>query len=89
MSKSIVGVSDSSNPVMIAYVQNQLDAIAISFPELAIEHVNENNSIMERYARYPGRLPAYFILKNGARMAVLQAKINTPDLLAWVSDSSG
>lgn len=89
MSKTVVGVSDSTNPTMIEYVQNQLEAIVISFPELAIEHVDENNSIMERYARYPGRLPAYFILKNGARMGVLQAKIDTPDLLNWIADNSG
>jgi hypothetical protein len=89
MSKSIVAVSDSTDPNMIEYVQKQLEAIAISFPDVAIEHVNENDSIMERYARYPGRVPAFFILKNGARMAVLQAKINTPELIVWVSENLG
>lgn len=89
MSKSIVGVSDSSDPNMIEYVQKQLEAIVISFPELSIEHVDENNSIMQRYARYPGRVPAFFILKNGARMGVLQAKVGTPQLLNWVSENLG
>jgi hypothetical protein len=89
MSKSIVAVSDSTDPNMIEYVQKQLDAISISFPEVATQHVDENNSIMERFARYPNRVPAFFILKNGARMGVLQAKIGTPDLLNWVSENLG
>lgn len=89
MSKAIVAVSDSTDPNMIEYVQSQLDAIIISFPELTIEHVNENDSIMERYARYPNRVPAFFILKNGARMGVLQAKVTTPELLNWVSENLG
>jgi hypothetical protein len=89
MNKTIVGVSDSTDPNMIGYVQNQLDAIVISFPEVEIQHVNETDSIMERYARYPGRVPAFFILKNGVSMGVLQAKINTPQLLNWVAENIG
>ena len=89
MSKTIVGVSNSSDPVMVDYVEKQLQAISISFPELAIEHVNEINPIMDRFARYPGRLPAFFILKNGARMGVLQAKLNDDELISWVSSTSG
>ena len=79
MSKTIVGVSNSSDPVMVDYVEKQLQAISISFPELA----------MDRFARYPGRLPAFFILKNGARMGVLQAKLNDDELISWVSSTSG
>jgi CRISPR/Cas system CMR-associated protein Cmr5 small subunit len=89
MNKSVVAVSDSSDPSLIEYVQKQLEAIVISFPDVAVEHVDENNEIMERYARYPGRVPAFFILKNGARMAVLQAKVTNEQLLAWISQNIG
>lgn len=89
MTKTIVAVSDSTDPNMIDYVQNQLEAISISFPEVETQHVNETDPIMERYARYPGRVPAFFILKNGARMGVLQAKVTTPELLNWVSENLG
>ncbi len=89
MSKSVVGVSDSSSPSLIEYVQKQLEAIVISFPDVEIQHVDENNEIMERYARYPGRVPAFFILKNGARMAVLQAKVTNEELITWVSQNIG
>lgn len=89
MSKSIVAVSDSSDPNMIQYVQSQLDAITISFPEVETQHVNETDPIMERYARYPGRVPAFFILKNGVRMTVLQAKVNTPELIDWIAKNIG
>jgi CRISPR/Cas system CMR-associated protein Cmr5 small subunit len=89
MSKSVVGVSDSSDPSLIEYVQKQLEAIIISFPDVSIQHVDENNEIMERYARYPNRVPAFFILKNGARMGVLQAKVSTEELLAWVTQNIG
>ena len=89
MSKSVIGVSDSNSPSLIDYVQKQLEAIVISFPDVEIQHVDENNEIMERYARYPGRVPAFFILKNGARMAVLQAKVTNEELITWVSQNIG
>lgn len=89
MSKTVVGVSDSNSPSLIEYVQKQLEAIVISFPDVEIQHVDENNEIMERYARYPGRVPAFFILKNGARMAVLQAKVTNEELITWVSQNIG
>lgn len=89
MSKTIVAVSDSTDPNMIEYVQKQLEAIIISFPDVETQHVDQNNEIMDRYARYPGRVPAFFILKNGARMGVLQAKVTTPELLNWVSENLG
>lgn len=89
MSKSIVAVTDANDSTMVDYVQKQLDAIAILFPELAIEHVNKDNPIMARYERYPGRLPAFFILKNGARMGSLQAKVSNEQLINWVSSTCG
>ncbi len=89
MSKSVVAVSDSNDPTMIEYVQKQLEAISISFPEVETQHVDQNNEIMTRYARYPGRVPAFFILKNGARMGVLQAKLNNDELINWVSQNIG
>ncbi len=89
MSKTVVGVSDSNSPSLIEYVQKQLEAIVISFPDVEIQHVDENNEIMERYARYPNRVPAFFILKNGVRMTVLQAKVNTPELIDWIAKNIG
>jgi hypothetical protein len=86
MNKTLVAVSNS---IVSEYVQKQLEAISESFPELAIEHVNETNSIMQRFARYPDRLPAFFILKNDSRMAVLQAKVSTEELINWVKSTSG
>lgn len=89
MSKVLVAVTDFSDSVITEYVNNQIQAIANSFPELVIEHVNSDNDIMQRFARYPGRLPAFFILKNGARMSSLQAKVSTEQLIEWVSSTSG
>jgi hypothetical protein len=89
MSKTIVGVSDSNDPTMIDYVEKQLQAIVNSFTDVEMQHVNETDPIMERHARYPGRLPAYFILKNGARMATLQAKVSDQELLTWFEERSG
>jgi hypothetical protein len=86
MNKTLVAVS---NDILSEYVQNQLDAISKTHPDLVIQHVNENDPIMQRYARYPDRLPAFFIIKNGARMASLQAKVNTEQLLSWISSTSG
>lgn len=89
MNKKLVAVTDSTNPTMSEYVQTQLDAIANLFPELAIEHVNENNNIMQLYERYPGRLPAFFVLKNNSRMGVLQSKVTTEQLIDWVKTTCG
>lgn len=89
MTKTIVGVSDSTDPTMIGYVQNQLESIVNSFSDVEMLHVNENDPIMERYARYPGRVPAFFILKNGARMATLQAKVSDSELHSWFEQRSG
>jgi hypothetical protein len=89
MSKTLIAVSDSTNPVISEYVQNQLEAIKNLYPELTIEHVNETNEIMDRYARYPNRLPAFFVLKNGARMSSLQAKVTTEQLIDWFKSTSG
>jgi hypothetical protein len=89
MNKTLIAVTDFNDLVMTDYVKNQLESISNLFPELAIEHVNSDNSIMDRYARYPGRLPAFFILKNNARMATLQAKVTTEDLIDWFRTTSG
>lgn len=89
MSKCLVAVTDFNDSVTTDYVKNQIQSISNSFPDLAIEHVNSDNDIMQRYARYPGRLPAFFILKNGARMSTLQAKVTTEQLFDWVSSTSG
>lgn len=89
MSKTIVGVSDSTDPTMIDYVQKQLESIVNSFSEIEMLHVNENDPIMERYSDYPNRVPAFFILKNGARMAILQAKVSDQELFKWFEERSG
>jgi hypothetical protein len=89
MNKCLVAVTDFNDTVMTDYVKNQIQAISNLFPELVIEHVNSDNDIMERYARYPGRLPAFFILKNNARTATLQAKVTTEDLIDWFRTTSG
>jgi hypothetical protein len=89
MSKSLVAVTDFNDSVTTQYVKNQLESISNSFSDLSIEHVNSDNSIMERHARYPGRLPAFFILKNEIVMSSLQAKVTTEQLLDWVRTKSG
>lgn len=89
MSKTIVGVSDSTDPTMIDYVQKQLESIVNLFPEVEMQHVSENDPIMERYADYPGRVPTFFILKNGTRMAILQAKVSDSELISWFEQRSG
>lgn len=89
MSNSLVAVTNSQDLIMQEYVQKQLDAISILFPQLEIVHVNENDSIMQRYARYPDRLPAFFILKNGSRKNILQAKVTDEQFINWVSSTCG
>jgi hypothetical protein len=89
MTKHLIAVSDSTNTVMIQYIDSQLEAISKTFPELTVEHVNENSDVMKQYARYPNRLPAFFIFKNDVKKCVLQAKIDTPELINWVSKNIG
>ena len=89
MNKTLVAVSDSTDSVMSEYVESQLESIRILYPQLLIEHVNETNPIMQRYARYANRLPAFFVLKNEARMSLLQAKVTTEELINWFKSTSG
>jgi len=86
MTKILIAVSSSA---LSEYVENQLQAIKNLYPELTTQHVNETDSVMELYARYPGRLPAFFIFKNGARMSSLQAKVTTEQLIDWFKSTSG
>jgi hypothetical protein len=89
MNKTVIGVADSNNVVMIEYVNNQLQAIANLFPALQVQQMNENDNIMLKHAKYPDRLPSFFILKNGACVSVLQAKVDDKTLLDWVRATSG
>jgi predicted RNA binding protein with dsRBD fold (UPF0201 family) len=89
MSKTLIAVTDFNDSVMTEYVKNQLQAISNLFPTLVIEQVNSDNSIMTRFAKYVDRVPAFFITKHGAKMASLQAKVTTEQLLDWVRSTSG
>jgi hypothetical protein len=86
MPKTLIAVSSST---MSEYVENQIQAIKNLYPDLETQHVNETDPIMERHARYPGRLPAFFIIKNGAVMSSLQAKVTTQQILDWFTSTSG
>lgn len=89
MSKKLIAVTDFNDSVNTEYVKNQLIAISNLFPEIVSEHVNSDNPIMLNYAVYTDRLPAFFILKNNVRMASLQAKVTTEQLIDWVRTTSG
>ena len=89
MAHKIVAFSDSNDLVNTEYMQTQLDAISITFPEVEIEHVNENDPRLALYSDTPDRLPCLMMFKNGARKRVTHAKFTERDFVEWVVDNLG
>lgn len=89
MGSKILAFSDSSDLVNTEYLQKQLDAISIIFPEVEIEHVNENDARLALYSDTPNRLPCIMMFRDGARKRVTHAKFNERDFVEWVVDNLG
>lgn len=85
----ILAFSYSGDPVNTEYMQNQLDAISITFSELEVEHVNENDPRLALYSTTPERFPCIIMFKDGARKRVTHAKFSERDFVEWVVDNLG
>ena len=89
MRSKIIAFSLSSDIVNTEYMQNQLDAISIIFPEVQIEHVNENDPRLALYSNTPDRFPCIIMFRDGARKKVTHAKFTERDFVEWVVDNLG
>lgn len=89
MRNKIIAFSLSSDIVNTEYMQNQLDAISITFPEVQIEHVNENDPRLALYSNTPDRFPCIIMFRDGARKKVTHAKFTERDFVEWVVDNLG
>ena len=89
MRSKIIVFSLSSDIVNTEYMQNQLDAISITFPEVQIEHVNENDPRLALYSNTPDRFPCIIMFRDGARKKVTHAKFTERDFVEWVVDNLG
>ena len=89
MRSKIIAFSLSSDIVNTEYMQKQLDAISITFPEVQIEHVNENDPRLALYSNTPDRFPCIIMFRDGARKKVTHAKFTERDFVEWVVDNLG
>ena len=89
MGSKILAFSYSGDPINIEYLQNQLDAISILFPEVEIEHVHETDARLALYSTTPDRFPCLMMFKDGARKKVTHAKFSDRDFVEWVVDNLG
>ncbi len=89
MRNKIIAFSLSSDIVNTEYMQNQLDAISIIFPEVQIEHVNEHDARLALYSNTPDRFPCIIMFRDGARKKVTHAKFTERDFVEWVVDNLG
>lgn len=89
MRSKIIAFSLSSDIVNTEYMQNQLDAISIIFPEVQIEHVNEHDARLALYSSTPDRFPCIIMFRDGARKKVTHAKFTERDFVEWVVDNLG
>ena len=89
VSSKILAISLSSDIVNTEYLQKQLDAISIIFPEVQIEHVNESDPRFALYTTKTDRFPCLIMLRDGARKKVTHAKFTERDFVEWVVDNLG
>lgn len=89
MGSKILAFSYSGDLVNTEYIQKQLDAIVIIFPELEVEHVNENDPRLALYTTTTNRFPCIMMFKDGARKKVIHAKFTEQDFVEWVVDHLG
>lgn len=89
MGSKILAFSLSSDIVNTEYMQKQLDAISILFPEVEIEHLNENDARFALYTPITNRFPCLMMFRDGARKKVTHAKFTERDFIEWVVDNLG
>jgi len=87
VASKILAFSYSGDIPNIGYMQKQLDAISILFPEVEIEHVDETDPRLALYTATPERLPCIMMFKNGVRKQVTHAKFSERDFIEWVVDN--
>lgn len=89
MSHKIIGFADSSNPIQVDYVKNQLDAIKLWNSELTVEFQNEDSELLDRYCKLPKRMPTYIIMKNNVYKTHIHAKLDNSKLFDWLVSKLG
>jgi len=83
----IVAFTPTASVDLTAYVANQLQSLAETFPDIEFEQTNELDSRIQ-YAWYPNRFPAFIIfVEPGVRLAALHAKVSTNDLVSWINSN--
>lgn len=85
----LIAFTPENDIVIKAYVTEQLEAISKLFPELAIEHVNENDNRLALYVKRPDRFPAFLITKNSIRKTSINAKLTNEVLIDWLNSNLG
>lgn len=89
MTHKVVLFVDSTKPIQVDYIKNQVQAIKKWKPELSVEYQNENSELLAKYSKTPGRLPAIMIFKNDVYKNYKHAKLSNDSLFAWLSASLG
>ena len=89
MVSKILAFSLSSDIVNTEYLQKQLDAICIIFPEVQVEHVNETDARLALYTTRTDRFPCLMMFRDGARKRVTHAKFTEQAFVEWVVDNLG
>ena len=87
MSHNLVAYVYSSDSQMLEYINNQIQTIRISFPELSIEISNETDARLPLHTTKPDRFPAFMIFEHDVFKAVVHGKFDNPELFAWVENN--
>jgi len=89
MNHKLILFANSSNPMLIAYHQKQLQAITNLFPDLAVEQGNEDSPLLLQFSSTPDRLPCIMILKYQSCKSYIHANLDDNQLIAWVTNKLG
>ena len=89
MSHKLYGFAHSSDPVIIQYIEEQLNAIVNQYPDLEIEIGNENHPVLLRYSKTPDRFPCLMLTKNGVCKNYIHAKLSNDEAYSWFITKRG
>lgn len=81
---TLLAFTHSSDSMMYYYIENQIQAIQNQFPDLHIEHLNENDSRLKLFSEYPDRFPCYMVLKHGKRKNYIHSKMTDEKAIEWL-----
>lgn len=88
MSYKLVAFVYSSDSIISEYINNQIQAISILFPELETEVSNENDTRLVLYSTTPDRFPSFMLFEDNIFKTGIVGKFNDDELFSWVSNNS-